>query len=60
MFETLKQLLSGRKSYLVAALIAAYAVLGFCLGKETTDSAAKLLMEALAIASLRAGIKKLE
>ena len=55
----IQDLLAGKKTYLIAVAMSAYAVLGFLLEKETADSAARLFAEALAFASLRAGIAKM-
>lgn len=49
--------LSGKKSYIVACLIALYGIGGYLLGKESVDGAIKLVLEAAALAGLRNAIK---
>ena len=50
--------LSGKKTYITVLCMLAYAVAGYFLGKETADESVKLVLEALAVAGLRAGIAK--
>lgn len=49
--------LEGKKTYIVAAGMVAYAVIGAALGYVEIDRAIELLMEAAALAGLRNGIK---
>ena len=50
--------IQGKKTYIVAGLMCIYAVVGYFLGKETPDELVKMILEALAVAGLRAGIAK--
>lgn len=52
----LNSLLNGRKTYLVAAVMVAYQFLDFFLHGAPID--ANKIMEALGLATLRAGIAK--
>ena len=49
--------LKGRKTYLVAAALIAYEVLGYLLGK-TPGIDVKTILEGLGLAALRAGVAK--
>ena len=49
--------LSGYKTYLVAAAIVAYQLIGYLLGYTNTVDTHKIL-EALGLAALRAGVSK--
>ncbi len=48
--------LKGRKTYVVAALMIVYAAIGMVLGQIDQDSAVRLILEALGLSALRAGI----
>ena len=50
-------IVSGYKTYIVAAAILAYQVLGYMLGYTTSVDTHKVL-EALGLATLRAGVAK--
>ena len=50
--------LSGKKTYAVVALMMLYAVSAGLLGHIDANSAAQVVLEALAIAGLRAGVAK--
>jgi len=52
--------LSGKKTYIVAAAMLAYAFGGMFLGYVETSEGIPLVMEAGAIIALRLGIKKAE
>lgn len=49
--------LAGKKTYLVAALMAVYAVSGWLLGNEP-DVDWRLILEGLGLSALRAGVAK--
>lgn len=51
------QFLQGSKTYLVAAAVIAYEVLGYVLGHNASFDVSRVL-EALGLATLRAGIGK--
>lgn len=53
--ENIQNMLSGKKTYIVAVAMIVYALLGQYIGKELDVN---LILEALAIAGLRAGISK--
>ena len=53
-------MINGKKVYILAALMVAYAWIGYGLGYQDMDSAMKLAMEALAMAGLRHGVSKME
>lgn len=53
-------LLRGRRTYLVVLAMLVYAGLGLALGKIEDGEAMKLILEALAVAGLRAGIANKE
>jgi len=46
----------GRRTYIIAVCMVIYAVLGFFLGKQTQDEMVMMVLNALAVAGLRAGI----
>jgi len=48
----------GKKTYIVCALMVVYAVVGYALSKVDGGSATELVLEALAIAGLRAGVAR--
>lgn len=50
------KLLSGKKTYVAAGLLVLYAVLGLVTGKLEDVQSVGIILEALAIAGLRAGI----
>jgi len=50
--------LEGRKTYLIALAMIVYALIGYALGDMPQVESGKFIMEALAIAGLRAGIAK--
>ena len=52
--------LNGNKTYLAAAGMIAYAVIGLALGLHTSDKAVELILQALAIIGLRHGIAKVQ
>jgi len=52
--------LSGKKTFLVAGAMIAYAIGGMVLGYVEPSEGVPLVMEALAIAALRLGIAKAE
>ena len=54
------KMLNGRKSYLVAAAMVLYGVLGVLLGKVELNTAIMDVLMGLGIASVRHGIKKIE
>ena len=56
----LSGLLSGRKTYLVSLLMLAFSFLGYFLGELQPADAGRLLLEALGLAGLRAGVAKME
>lgn len=49
--------LNGKKTYLVALVMLVYAVLSWTLGGMPTAEAAQRALEALGLATLRAGIR---
>lgn len=55
--QTLKLKLTGRKTYLLALAGVVYALLGYFLGKLTSEEASQALWAALTAAALRAGMK---
>ena len=52
--------LPNKKTYIICALTAIYAVVGYVLGLHTGDVAVKLLADSFIGSSLRAGIAKLK
>ena len=50
--------LAGKKSYIVAALGAIYAVIGLYLGQLDGNTAIQLIVTSLGLGTLRAGIAK--
>jgi len=52
--------LKGKKTYIVAALMVVYALLGYYLGELEHASTVNLCLEGLAIAGLRAGVSKIK
>ena len=50
-------MLSGKKTYLVTAVMIVYAVAGFFLGKMDANSSVQMVFEALAVAGLRNAVK---
>ncbi len=57
-FKSLVSLTDGKKTYLAAAGLALFALLGLALGQHSPDEAFKLLLEAASIASLRHAVSK--
>jgi hypothetical protein len=55
--KKLLTLLDGKKTYLVALAMAAYAILGLALGKLDSEVAYQLMLEAAAFAGLRKGLR---
>jgi hypothetical protein len=51
--------LQGKKTYGVALLMFAYAIAGLALGEMPEGESIQLILEALSIGGLRAGIAKL-
>lgn len=49
--------LNGYKTYIIAVLMILYAILGLIIGKLGDGEAIKIILEAMAISSLRHGIK---
>jgi len=49
-------ILKGKKSYIVAAAMLAYAVIGVVLGRIPNADAGLVILEALAVAGIRHGI----
>ena len=60
MFSTIGNMFAGKKTFLVAAAIAIYAVLGYFLGRLEADVAWRTLLEAAAIAGLRDAMRRRE
>ena len=56
--DTLRDALSGRKTYIVSLLLIVYAVLGGYLGRLESMDLVQLLLEALGLAGLRAAVAK--
>ncbi len=54
----IKEKLKGYKTYAACIALAVYAVAGFIVGKVDGVTAGELVIEALAIAGLRAGVSK--
>lgn len=52
----LQELLKGKKTYIVALVMAVYAGSALLLGKISQNDAIELLMQAAAVAGLRLGI----
>lgn len=50
--------LKGKKTYIVAAGMVLYAILGIVLGQITPDQGVLLILQGLGFAGLRHGIKK--
>ena len=50
-------MLEGKKTYIVAAAMAAYAISAYFMGK-TPEFDIQAFLEALGLAALRAGVKK--
>lgn len=57
MLETVRALLRGRKTYLVAAIAILSALLSWASGDASLFDAADTILLALGIGSLRAGVK---
>ena len=53
----MKDIFSGKKTFIVCGLMLIYAVLGLFLKEMDAQESIKLLLEAFAIAGLRLGIK---
>jgi len=51
------ELLPGKKTFLVALLMAAYAVVGVIIGQLDSEQALQLLLEAGGLAALRQAVK---
>ena len=49
-------MLDGYKTYIIAACMVAYAILGVILGKIDGNTVVATILEALAIAGLRKGV----
>lgn len=54
----LLELLQGKKTYLVSLAMVLYAVLGFALGQLDQEMTVQLVLSALGLSALRAGISK--
>lgn len=60
MKEKTVELLQGKKTYIVAGLMVAYAVLGMSLGYQEPTDAFQLILEAMGLVGLRLGVAKAE
>ncbi len=56
MFDSITATLRGRKTYLVSLAMLLFAISGLFLGQLDSNQATTVILEALAIAGLRAGI----
>lgn len=52
-------LLSGKKTYLLAIAAIVYALAGFVTGNVAGDEAIRIIWEALTAAAIRAGVSKM-
>lgn len=52
--------LSGSKTYIVAAVMVAYAIVEWWNGAMMQDQAAQMVLNALGLGGLRAGVSKAE
>jgi len=57
--EKLKSMLSGKKTYLIGFGMIVFAALGLALGYMSEPEAGTLILEALGIMGLRAGMAKI-
>lgn len=51
-------MLSGKKTYVVAAVLVVYAVTGFLSGHMGAEEAVRTILEGLGLGFLRAGVSK--
>lgn len=56
----ISSLLHGRKTYLVSLLMLVFSFLGYFLGELQPIDAGRLVLEALGLAGLRAGVAKMK
>lgn len=58
MIKKIQILLQGRKTYVVALALIAYAVFGVYTGQLSQDQAITLVLNGLGLGALRAGVSK--
>ena len=58
--KKLQETLAGKKTYLVAFGLIAYAVLGVVMGQMTLEQATQVVLNGLGLAALRSGVAKVQ
>jgi hypothetical protein len=60
MLGSVAEIVSGKKTYIIAAAWILYGVLGAVLGDKTFEETMRIIFEGVVAGTLRAGIKKAE